>query len=130
MEFSGTVFLVTRFADCVRFYRDLLGCELTAGGEDGPVAYFTSGGQRFVLYDETKRLPEVGGAYDGAAGAPRATLAFLAEDVDAEFHRLRAAGVTYRIEPKDFADWGVRSSLCSDPAGNPVEIYAFRAPGA
>ena len=129
MEFSGTVFLVERFAECVRFYRDLLGCEVMAGGEEGPVAYFVSGGQRFVLFDSAKRVTGIE-TYDGPPGAPRATLAFLAADVDAEFARLEAAGVPVRLEPHDFPEWGFRSSLYEDPSGNPVEIYAVLSSAA
>lgn len=122
MEFSQPVIVVEKLAECVRFYRDLLGCEVMAGGEQGPVAYFVSGGQRFVLLDARARPAEMVRGADAGLGAPRVTLAFHAADVDAEFVRLSAAGVRFTIEPRDFPEWGVRSSLCSDPDGNPVEI--------
>jgi catechol 2,3-dioxygenase-like lactoylglutathione lyase family enzyme len=47
---------------------------------------------------------------------------FRSQDIDAEFERLTAAGVTYEVPPHEFEEWGVRSSVCLDPDGNPVEI--------
>jgi len=123
MDFSQVILSVERFGACVRFYRDLLGCELVGGGDDGPVAYFASAGQRFALVDRRVTAALSPGAGESPAGAARATLAFRAADVDAERERLGAAGVEYTIEPRDFAPWGVRSSLCRDPDGNPVEIF-------
>jgi catechol 2,3-dioxygenase-like lactoylglutathione lyase family enzyme len=122
MEFSQAVLKVERFPECVRFYRELLGCELV-GSADGPVAYFASAGQRFALLDAKVAATMIPGG-DRPPGAPRVTLAFRADDVDTAHRRLRDAGVRYTLEPADFAVWGVRSSLCEDPDGNPVEIFA------
>jgi hypothetical protein len=38
-----------------------------------------------------------------------------------------AEGVT-AMTPQDFPQWGVRSSVCLDPDGNPVEIAASLSP--
>lgn len=122
MELSQPILIVRRFRDCVRFYRDLLGCELERGGEDGPVAFFRSGGQRFGLLDHAARPPEVVRPDEPEPGPPRVTLAFHSDDIDGEYKRLSEAGVVYTLEPRDFPDWGYRSSLCLDPDGNPVEI--------
>ncbi|MGH7820833.1 MAG: VOC family protein [Candidatus Binatia bacterium] len=123
MEFSQAVLKVERFAECVRFYRELLGCELVGGGAGGPVAYFASAGQRFALLDAKVAAALIPGG-DRPPRAPRVTFAFRTDDVDAACRRLRDAGVRYTLEPADFTFWGVRSSLCEDPDGNPVEIFA------
>lgn len=128
MQFSQPVLKVDRFADCLRFYRDLLGMELLMGDEKGPVASLQSGGQRLTLLDAKGVPTEAAGVLGGPSGAPRVTLAFFAGDVDAEYERLRKEGVEYKIEPRDFPDWGVRSSVCLDPDGNPVEIAATLQP--
>ncbi|MGH7803359.1 MAG: VOC family protein, partial [Candidatus Binatia bacterium] len=104
MEFGQPVIVVEKLAECVRFYRDLMGCEMMAGGEEGPVAYFASGGQRFALLDSRARPAEMARGGDARLGAPRVTLAFHAANVDAEFERLRAAGVPFTIEPRDFPE--------------------------
>ena len=125
MEFSQVVLKVTRWEPCVRFYRDLCECEIVGGDAGGPVAYFASGGQRFALLDEKVAAALLlGGAQ--TPGSPRVTFAFRTEDVDATCRRFREAGVRFTIEPRDFDAWGVRSSLCEDPDGNPVEIFAPR----
>jgi catechol 2,3-dioxygenase-like lactoylglutathione lyase family enzyme len=124
MELSQAILKVEQFGACVRFYRDLLGCDLVGGDEAGPVAYFTSGGQRFGLLDARAVPAEAAGTIGGAPGAPRVTFAFRAENVDEAHRRLCEAGVRFTIEPHDFEAWGVRSSLCLDPDGNPVEIFA------
>jgi catechol 2,3-dioxygenase-like lactoylglutathione lyase family enzyme len=122
MEYSQAVLKVTRFVDCVRFYRDLLGCEVVAGGEDGPVASLVSGGQKLTLLDPKAVPPEVTGTLTASPGAPRVTFAFKTDDVDAEFSRLKDCGIEFTVEPHDFPAWGVRSSICLDPDGNPIEI--------
>lgn len=126
MQFSQPVLKVDRFADCLRFYRDLLGMELLMGDEKGPVASLQSGGQKLTLLDAKGVPVEAAGTLGGAgdSGTPRVTFAFFADDIDAECARLRKEGVPYAIEPKDFPEWGVRSSVCLDPDGNPVEIAA------
>ena len=123
MEFSQVVLKVTRLEECVRFYRDLCRCELVGGDPNGPVAYFASGAQRFALLDVKVAAALLPGG-SGAPGAPRVTFAFRSADVDEDCKRLREAGVRFTIEPQDFTVWGVRSSLCEDPDGNPVEIFA------
>src|ERR1051326_2550727 len=121
MQFSQVVLKVTRFEECVRFYRDLCGCDIVGGQASGPVAYLSSGGHPFALLDAkvaATLMPERA----ETPGSPRVTFAFRADDVDAAARRLREAGVRFTIEPRDFHEWGVRSSLCEDPDGNPVEI--------
>ena len=125
MEFSQVVLKITRWDACVRFYRDLCGCEIVGGDAAGPVAYLASGGQRFALLDAklaASLLPEAA----QTPGSPRVTFAFRTDDVDATFRRFREAGVRFTIEPSDFDAWNVRSSVCEDPDGNPVEIFAPR----
>ena len=121
MEFSVLVLTVSKFRECVSFYRDLLGCEVEKGDETSPVVYLRSGAQRLALLDIAARpagLPDE----DKVQGSTRVTLAFRSDDVDREYDRLKAADVRYTLEPRDFPEWGVRSSLCLDPDGNPVEI--------
>jgi catechol 2,3-dioxygenase-like lactoylglutathione lyase family enzyme len=124
MEFSQAVLTVRKFGECFVFYKDLLGLELASGGERGPVAAFQSGGAKFTILDARAVPAEAAALLNGVQGAPRVTLAFRASDVDAEFERLSAAGVRYAVKPHDFVEWHVRSSICLDPDGNPVEIVS------
>lgn len=125
MEFSVLVLTVSSFRECIRFYRDLLGCEVERGDESSPVVYLRSGAQRLALLDRAARPADVPGG-ENASGSGRVTLAFHSDDVDREYDRLKAAGVAYTLEPRDFPEWDVRSSLCLDPDGNHVEIAGPR----
>jgi len=120
--FGQTVLSVTKFDECVRFYRDLLGCDVVGGDPSGPVVHFGSGGQRFGLVDRKALPPELAHSDTAPPGSLPATLAFFSDDVDAMHEKLSKAGIRYTITPRDFPEWGVRSSVCHDPDGNPVEI--------
>jgi catechol 2,3-dioxygenase-like lactoylglutathione lyase family enzyme len=115
---------VRDFSACVHFYEKLLGIPRVVAVAEGITATFQSGERRFTLLD-AKHVPEAAAeVLGGAPGAPRATLVFTTDDVDKVHNRLREAGVVYRMTPRDFPQWGVRSSVCLDPDGNPVEIAA------
>lgn len=60
---------------------------------------------------------------DGRVPAPGGwnRIHLVVDDVDAEAHRLRAAGVTLRNDV--VAGPGGRQLLIEDPAGNPVELF-------
>jgi lactoylglutathione lyase len=62
----------------------------------------------------------------GLGSGPRYELFVFVDDVDAAFHRARAAGVEVRHEPETMP-WGERIAYVADPEGNPV---AFAAPNA
>src|SRR4051812_16547088 len=123
MEYSQPVLTVHRFGECVRFYRDLLQMKLVGGAEEGPIAALQSGGHQITLLDAARVPSEVTGLIGGVGAAARGTLVFRVADVDAEYERLAKAGVHYHTKPKNFPEWGnVRSSVCLDPDGNPIEI--------
>ncbi len=128
MEYSQPVLTVQRFAECVRFYRDLLNMRVTSGTEEGPVTALQSGGHQITLLDAKKVPSEVSGLIGGGGSSGlRVTLVFHASDIDAECERLQKAGVVYHTKPKNFPEWGnVRSSVCLDPDGNPVEIVQLK----
>jgi catechol 2,3-dioxygenase-like lactoylglutathione lyase family enzyme len=123
MRYAQPVLAVDRFRDCVHFYRDLLGVQQVQGDDSGPMAVFESDGARFTLVDMRAIPAEANGVMNAEGGrGSRVTLVFRSQDIDAEFERLTAAGVTYEVPPHEFEEWGVRSSVCLDPDGNPVEI--------
>jgi len=129
MQLTHTVLVVSNLQTCVQFYRDVLGFEVLAGSETGPFVIFSSGSAMLGLFDraatpEEFRRTAPRRAGGGEVGEARFALAVLTDDVDATFERLRTKGVRYILEPKDFPTWGFRSSLCEDPAGNPIEIYS------
>ena len=102
------------------FYRDTLGMKANqqtpdfvllgdAGGEDYNVAYLALG-----THSEVK-----GKNADG----PRHMVAVETDDVDAEFQRLKSAGVEFVEEPTNFD--ALRIATCKDPEGNYVQMIQF-----
>lgn len=51
----------------------------------------------------------------------RVSLHFLVEDVDSEYERLVADGVSFDRPPEDMR-WGLRTAYLKDPAGHTVEL--------
>ena len=60
-------------------------------------------------------------------GNPDVVLAFTVEDVDKEYERLKALGVTI-LEPPTTRPWGARNLLFSDPDGNTLAFRCFPHP--
>jgi lactoylglutathione lyase len=112
---------VADLARSLRFYRDLLGFELTYRfPEDGDPVFVS--------------LEVPGGTVGLAAGdgpvesASTAIFAYT-DDVDAAFAALRAAGATVVAEPAD-QPWGERLASVADPDGYTVHIAAADNAGA
>lgn len=109
------------------FYRDALGLEVRLDVDTGDARWITVGaaGQDvgIVLF------PPHGGrsAAEGDAllalvtqGSLQAAI-FRADDLDATFERVRAAGAEVLQEPAD-QPWGARDCAVRDPSGNLVRI--------
>ena len=111
----GEVCLLTgNVARLAAFYSDLLGLPRTAGDDV----------HRTLLAQETMlTVYNDGSVKEG--GGQNACLAFTVEDVDAEYRRLRAAGVTIVSPPED-RPWGARNLCCLDPDGNRVYLRSLR----
>jgi catechol 2,3-dioxygenase-like lactoylglutathione lyase family enzyme len=120
------------------FYRDLLGFEVAFEGgwpqgvevADRITALEGSSARQIML--------RAGNAYielfqyaspDPSPGDPRRPvcdhgithLCLDVEDLDAEYERLRSAGVDFHCEPQDLGA-GVRTTYARDPDGNVVEL--------
>jgi glyoxylase I family protein len=50
-------------------------------------------------------------------------------DVDEEYERLKAAGMTFHCPPQDLADGAVRTTYGRDPDGNVVELQELKVQG-
>jgi lactoylglutathione lyase len=107
--------LVDDYGACFRFYRDVLGFEVTFGDEASQYANFATGDVTLAVFarSEQAEVVEVGPAGDGAL------LVLRADDVDAEVERLRAHVVA---GPQNRPDWGIRVAYFRDPAGTLIEL--------
>ena len=119
--------------EALKFYVDLLGLEVSADVDFGPMRWLTvrvPGDTKEILL-ERPGVP----AHDEATaeqvrdlvtkGAGGGWLAFMTDDVDGTFERLVAAGVDVTQEPTDppyGRDFGIR-----DPFGNHLRIADVRS---
>lgn len=123
-ELKAIRLLVDDYEACVRFYRDLLGCEPHYGSEDTAIIDFGFGCKPTMLAlfdsktsegaDEAVERPD--GGRDGLI------LVFRVDCVDALYERLRDRGVQFLFPPRDFPDLKVRGTRFRDPQGNLLEI--------
>jgi predicted enzyme related to lactoylglutathione lyase len=59
---------------------------------------------------------------------PEIILDFLANDVDAEYQRIRGLGVELIMRPTT-QPWGNRSMMCADPEGTLISVFSRRGSG-
>jgi lactoylglutathione lyase len=122
MHLSYVRILVDRFADCFRFYRDLMGFEVLWGGENDVYAEFKVSGQTRLAVTSRQVVSVIPGVTATAAAGDRFMLVFEVEDVDKTAASLKERGVAFVSEPVTREAWGVRTMHLRDPDGNLVEI--------
>lgn len=125
------------------FYRDLLGMTLDrvsplpAGVKPfeaivglreiaGRVAQFNLGNMQMEVFCYTTPSPRPG-ARRPACDVGIRHIAFDVKGIDAEYTRLRAAGVEFISPPQHLTMGGVTSCYCYDPDGNIVELQEIHA---
>ena len=127
MKIDHVRLLVKNFAECFRFYRDVIGLKVLWGNEADSYASFI---------DQTGEMPNIAlfkreamADAIGTSGLPvdancqdRTVLIIGVQDVDAEFKRMQELGVRIVSEPKNYPGWGMRSSYVRDPDGNLIEL--------
>ena len=129
MYVSHARLLVMNFADCFRFYRDVMGFKVSWGDENDTYASFTreDGGEPMLaLFDRRLMAEEIAttSLMDEAESKDKSMLIVEVEDVDRVFEELSAKGVSFIVKPKDYPGWGIRSVYLRDPAGNLIELSA------
>ena len=127
MYVSHARLLVMNFADCFRFYRDVMGFEVSWGDETVNYASFVreDGGEPMLsLFGRELMAEEIGTAQllDEAESKDKFMLIVEVGDVDRAFEEISAKGVPFVVEPKDYPGWGIRSAYLRDPAGNLIEL--------
>lgn len=115
------------------FYRDTLGLELRNDVANEGYRWVTVGaasqpGVEIVLTNYVNGSPADGDVVAGllAKGALNG-VHFHADNLDAAFSRIKAAGAEIVQEPTD-QPWGVRDCALRDPSGNLVRMDQARSP--
>lgn len=132
MKLDGIGLFVEDMPTMVRFYRDVLGFEITEG-ENAVNVYLIKNGTLFMLYERknfealSARKYEYLKGFNGHFEIALYVDTFA--EVDAEFARVTAAGARPVLEPTT-EPWGQRTCYIADPEGNLIEIGSFNRPFA
>ena len=130
--------VVQDVAESLHFYRDLLGLEIKRDMQEEGEFIDTILGLKNVRVRTVKMISKNGEAllelleYASHKGKKRENdeifdlgashVAFTVEDVDQEYKRLRAQGVSFICEPQISPDGKAKVTFCYDPDGVPVEL--------
>ena len=124
LKYTHTRLLVMKFAECFKFYRDVMGFPVDLGEPEGVYAEFQTGGSILALFRRdfmahvvgTDHLPSEASTQDPVA------LTFHVPDVDEAYRQLSEKGVQFLAAPADQPDWFIRVAHFRDPEGNLLEI--------
>ena len=127
MRIDHVRLLVVNFAECYRFYRDVIGLQVKWGDENDTYASFSVPEERdpnLALFDRQSMADAlgIGDLPIQAISQDRAMLIIGVDDVDATAARLQGMGITLDLEPKDYPNWGMRAAYLRDPDGNLIEL--------
>lgn len=103
-----------------RFYRDLIGLEVTLEISEGFYVELAGGGVVLSIY-QRDLMESITGLNDPTAG-DRAVLCFEVDDVDAAYRSLVDGGATSVRVPHDQEAWFLRVAHVRDPEGNLLEL--------
>ncbi|MBX2998932.1 MAG: VOC family protein [Caldilineaceae bacterium] len=125
MQLLGThhVALFTdNFEALEKFYTETLGLPVTKRWDDAKIIFINVGSTTIELLGRDNRSGRVANQY----GFDH--LALHVEDVDVAYAELKAAGVNFTVDPKNFKD--IRLAFFTDPDGNLIELFEEpRKPG-
>jgi len=115
--------LVEEYADCFRFYRDILGFEPTYGDAESGYADFDTGAVTLALFDADEMADALDETTRAGRGRDRACVVFRVDDVDETAADLRDEGVALVANPTDRPEWGgLRTVHVRDPDGTLLEF--------
>ena len=130
MKLDGFGLLVKDMSTMVRFYRDVMGFEITEG-ENAQNVYLIKDGTLFMLYERKNFEKMTSKSYQYTQGINGhfeiALYVDTFEQVDREYHRIVGKGATPVMQPTT-EPWGQRTCYVADPEGNLIEIGSFNRP--
>ena len=130
MRLDGVGLFVEDMPTMVRFYRDVMGFEITEG-ENAQNVYLIKDGTLFMLYERKNFEKMTSKSYQYTQGINGhfeiALYVDTFEQVDKEYHRIVDKGATPVMQPTT-EPWGQRTCYVADPEGNLIEIGSFNRP--
>jgi len=130
LKLDGFGLLVDDMPTMVRFYRDVLGFEITEG-ENAVNVYLVKDGTLFMLYERknfekmTSRKYEYLKGFNGHFEIALYVDTF--DEVDLEYAKAIENGARSILAPTT-EPWGQRTCYIADPEGNLIEIGSFNKP--
>ncbi len=122
-KYTHTRLLVSKYKECFRFYRDVMGFKLTYGTEDGTYADFAASEVNIALFAQNEMSKLLGTTRKTSrSGQDVMSLIFEVSSVDETYQLLRTKGVKFVLPPTDRPAWGIRTAHFLDPDGNLIEI--------
>ena len=130
MKLDGFGLFVEDMPTMVRFYRDVLGFEITEG-ENAVNVYLVKNGTLFMLYERKNFEKMTGRKYEylKATNAHFEIALYVDtfDEVDLEYAKAIERGARPVLEPTT-EPWGQRTCYIADPEGNLIEIGSFNRP--
>lgn len=127
MKLDGFGLFVEDMSTMMRFYRDVLGFNITEG-EDAENVYLVKDGTLFMLYERKNFEQMTSRKYEYVKGLNGhfeiALYVDTFEEVDAEYAKAVEKGARPVMEPTT-EPWGQRTCYITDPEGNLIEIGSF-----
>jgi lactoylglutathione lyase len=113
--------LVEAYAECFRFYRDVLGFEPTFGDADSGYADFDTGDVTLALFAADEMDGALAEQTPSSQGRDDACVVLRVADVDETAAKLETEGVELVAGPADHPEWGIRTVHIRDPDGTLLE---------
>lgn len=130
MKLDGFGLFVNDMPTMVRFYRDVLGFEITEG-ENAVNVYLIKDGTLFMLYERKNFEKMTSRKYEYLKGLNGhfeiALYVDTFDEVDLTYAKTLEKGARAVLEPTT-EPWGQRTCYIADPEGNLIEIGSFNRP--
>src|SRR5260370_36489829 len=124
MKFMNVRLLVGDIAASIKFWRDVMGLQMTYGDEAMGYAYVETGSAGIELLTRAGFASVLGEAFMSTPQGYSTVLDFRVEDVDAAYTDFVRRGATAIAGRQDRPAWGVRSAHLTAPHSSIVDLYS------
>lgn len=123
-NFAYTRIFVDNYEDCLQFYRDTLGLEVTFTSPIDRYAELTKGGTKLTLMCNNKIKEYFGNQTQVSFGQKDDAIAlcFQVPNVDEACKYLEQKEVEIVSPPWNFLDWGIKIAQVRDPEDNLIQL--------
>lgn len=125
-EITIRVLVRKDYGKCFDFYTEKMGLIAVWGDRNGPYTSFATSNDSppcFAIFTGEAMSMFQGYKQPVAIAQPDTVVAVIPSlDLDADYLRLKEAGVIFLGEPQYIAEWGMRCTYFRDPEGNLFEL--------